>query len=179
MSSVTQKGTDTTSSTPPLTAAVAAARGTAARQLTRPVVIALVTFLVSVGVFGLQIGVVRRAVRSLIDPVVELGRTFPFSVLAALLGGWLFVFGLCAVYLIHLHGFSGRYQGLLDPLVSVWLAWTVAAVEIAGYRPGDLSAGTFTALTVASATAATSISAWQLVALRRKGITFRRGPWAA
>jgi hypothetical protein len=161
--------------------AVAATRRTATRQLTRPVLIALVTFLVSVGIFGVQLPGVRQAVQSLIDPVVELASEFPFSLVASILGAWLVVFGLCAVYLIHLHGFTGPNTGggLLDPLVSVWLAWTVALVEIVNFRPDDLPAGTFTTLTLTSATVATLISAWQLVDLHRRGITFRSGPWAA
>lgn len=165
---------------------IAVARGTgrlaALRQLTRPALIALITFVVSVGVFGLQLPGVRQALEGLIDPVVEFAGRFPLSLITPLLGAWILVFGVCAVYLIHRHGFSSRGVGggcLLDPLVSIWLAWTVAAVEIANYDSVDLPASTFTALTIGSATAATLISAGQLVALHRRGITFRRGPWAA
>jgi hypothetical protein len=161
-------------------ALVAVARGTgrltALRQLTRPSLIALVTFLVSVGIFGLQVPVFRQWVAGLIAPVVELANQFPLSMVASVLGLWLFVFGVCAVYLIHRHAFGGGGR-LLDPLVSVWLAWTVAGVEINMYEPGDLSAGAFTALTVGSATAATLISVGELVVLHRRGITFRGGPW--
>lgn len=163
---------------------VAVARGAqrwaALRQLVRPVWVAVVTFLVSVGIFGLQLPVVRQHLAGLIDPVVELTTRFPLSVIAPLLGIWLFVFGLCAVYLIHHHAFSSAKTGggrLLDPLVSIWLAWTVAGVEINMYDAGDLSPRTFTTLTLASATAATAISVWELVVLHRRGITFRGGPW--
>lgn len=165
---------------------VAVARGAqrwaALRQLARPIWVAAVTLLVSVGIFGLQLPVIRRQLTGLINPVVELGHQFPLSVIAPLLGSWLFVFGLCAVYLIHHHAFSSTKTGggrLLDPLVSIWLAWTVAGVEISMYDTGNLSPGTFTTLTIASATAATAISVWELVILHRRGVTFRGGPWTA
>lgn len=157
-------------------------RRTAVRQLTRPVLTALTTFLISVGIFGLQLPGIRQALEALIDPVVEVATQFPFSLITPLLEGWLLVFGVCTVYLIHRHAFSGRNTGggsPLDPLVSVWLAWTVAGVEITMYDSGDLPGSTFTALTIGSAVAATMISVGELFALHRRGITFRRGPWAA
>lgn len=165
---------------------VAVARGagrwTALRQLMRPILIALVTFVVSVGIFGLQLPVIRQAVEAVLDPVVELGTRFPFFLVTPFLGIWIFLFGVCAIYLIHRNAFSGANTGggrLLDPLVSIWLAWTVAAVEINMYDAGDLPTSTFTAVTIASATMATLISVAQLIVLHRRGITFRYGPWAA
>jgi len=155
---------------------VARARRVALRRLTRPAVTALLTLLVSVGAFGIQLPGVRQKLESLIDPVVALGDQFPLSMIAPLLGLWLFVFAVCAVYLIHVHAFRVGGNGgvrLLDPFVSVWLAWTVAIVEIVNYGAGDLSSQTFTMLTIGSATAATMISLGQLIILHRHGITFR------
>ncbi|OLF12617.1 hypothetical protein [Actinophytocola xanthii] len=157
--------------------AVARTRLTAARQLLRPVLLALVTFLVSVGVFGTQLPGVRQELEGLIAPVVELARQPPLSVVAPLLGAWLLLFGLCSVYLIHHHAFGGDGRRLLDALVSVWLAWVVGVVEIANYPGGDLSTRAFVWLTVGSASVATLISVVELVSLRRSGVTFRNGPW--
>jgi hypothetical protein len=161
--------------------AVARARRVALRRLARPAVTAVLTLLLSVGVFGIQLPGVRQELESVLAPVVALGDDFPLSMIAPLLGLWLFVFGVCAVYLIHVHAFRVGGTGgerLLDPLVSVWLAWTVAIGEIANYDAGDLSSRTFTVLTIASAAAATAISAGELVVLHRRGITFRAA-WSA
>ncbi len=154
-------------------------RGTAIRQLTRPVVLAGITLLVSVGIFGLQVRGVRQALRGLIEPVRQAVTDPPLSVLAGLIGVWLLVFGVCALYLIHHHSFCGQGNSLLDPLVSVWLAWTVGAVEIVMLADDQVGRGSFVTVTVVSATTATLISAGELIALHRKGTTFRRGPWAA
>lgn len=154
-------------------------RGTAIRQLTRPVVLAGITLLVSVAIFGLQVQGVRQALQGLIEPVRRAATEPPLSVLAALIGVWLLVFGVCALYLIHHHSFCGQGNSLLDPLVSVWLAWTVGAVEIVMLTDDQTDRGSFVTVTVLSSTTATLISAGQLVALHRKGMTFRRGPWAA
>src|SRR6185503_18695701 len=113
-------------------------------------------FVVSVGIFGLQLPGVRQAVQSLIDPVKEIATRFPFALFTGFMGIWMLVFGLCAVYLIHRNAFSGTGGAhLLDPLVSIWLAWTVAAVEISMYDSDDVPGSTFTTLTIASATVAT------------------------
>jgi hypothetical protein len=159
--------------------AIAAGRGvrtTAIRQLTRPVLLALLTLFVSVGIFGLQLPGVRQALRGLIEPITEAANEFPLSMIAPLLGIWLLIFGVCALYLIHHHTFGGRGNSLLDPLVSIWLAWTVGAVEITMLRSEQPS---FVTATVLSATLATLISIVELVVLHRSGTTFRRGPWAA
>jgi hypothetical protein len=157
--------------------AIARTRLVAARQLLRPVVLALVTLLVSVGIFGVQVPGVRQKLAGVIEPVVALADQPPLSVVAPLLGAWLLVFGLCSVYLIHHHAFGGDGRRLLEALVSVWLAWVVGLVEIVNYPGGELSTSAFVWLTVGSAGAATLISVGEVVSLRRRGMTFRDGPW--
>lgn len=154
-----------------------AERVTAMRQLLRPVLVALITLVVSVGIFGLQLPGVRRAVQALIDPVVEAATRFPFALSTGFMGIWLFIFGLCAVYLMHRNAFTASGGGLLDPLVSIWLAWTVAGVEIAMCDSDRMPGGTFAVLALASATAATVLSIALLIRLHRRGVTFRHGPW--
>jgi hypothetical protein len=157
--------------------AIARPRATAARQLRRPVLVAGITFLVSTGIFGLQLPGVRQALEGVIDPVVALATDSLLSVVTPLLGMWLLVFGICAVYLIHHHAFGGEGRRLLDALVSIWLAWAVALVDIVSYRGGELSTAAFVWLTVVSASGATVISVGELVVLHRRGVTFRNGPW--
>jgi hypothetical protein len=161
-----------------LTAAAAPGhRRTAIRQLARPVALAAITLIVSVAVFGLQLPGVRQALQGLIEPIRQAATEPPLSLAAPVVAAWLLVFGLCALYLIHHHTFGGQGHTLLDPLVSIWLTWTVGAVEIAMLDPNHTAHTPFITATLTGASLATLISAAELATLHRGGTTFRHGPW--
>ncbi len=155
-------------------------RRSMARRMVRPGVIAALTVLLSVGIFGLQLPGVRQAVGRLLgaaSPAQLVGHLpWPLELLAWLaglvIGPWLLVFGVCAVYLMHRNGFNSD-EPLLRPIVTVWLAWMVAAVQFAVGNTAGLSTVSFYEAVLAGPVLVTVLSVVEFVRLRTLGITAR------
>ena len=52
---------------------------------------------------------------------------FLSGVLGSLVGAWLFVFGVCVVYLVYRNGFSTHSHPYLRPIVTSYLSCMMAA----------------------------------------------------
>ncbi|APU15092.1 MULTISPECIES: hypothetical protein [Actinoalloteichus] len=92
---------------------------------------------------------------------------------------WFIGFGLCAAYLIHNNSFGVAAGSVLDPLVGIWLACSVAGFHLVGEH---LDGGITTASIVAATTGALgagAISIWELRTMLRAGASFARGPWGS
>jgi hypothetical protein len=117
--------------------------------------VALFTILMSVGIFGLQVARVRHFIQGGIDAVTLWASNLPLPVdialgmLKLIAVPWLFVFGVCAVNLMHRNGFGHRSHPLLRPFVAVWLAAAVALVEVASKDHAGLSPFVFWLATLA------------------------------
>jgi hypothetical protein len=151
-------------------------RAATARGVLRPVAVALFTIVMSVAVFGMQLPRQRELVTHwlsvLRDGAAELPALVRFGLSFAGLftGPWLFVFGLCSVYLMHRNGFSHRSHPLLRPFVAVWLACAVALVEgTFGDRAG-LGAVVFWIAVVAGPILTLLLGAVEVMLLRRLGL---------
>jgi hypothetical protein len=150
-------------------------RGAAARSVVRPSLIAAGTVLLSVSVFGLQLPGVRQAVQGLLDRSQSAAPTVLASMVGLVLGPWLLVFGVCAVYLMHRNGFSaGIRNPLLRPIVASWLALTVAAVQLTVDERAGLSRGAFVASVLAGPVMAIGLSVVEFRRTRSASPTVRR-----
>jgi hypothetical protein len=143
-------------------------RAAATRQLVRPAVIAAVTMLLSVGVFGLQLQGIRQPVQRLLEQSQALVPAPLLSLLGLIVGPWLLVFGVCAVFLMHRNGFAtGDQHPLLRPIVTVWLALMVAAVQFTvGDRDG-VSGPVFVAGVLSGPLLVIGLSLIEVIRLRR------------
>ena len=146
------------------------------RGLTRPVVVALFTILMSVGIFGLQVARVRQFIQGGIDTVTlwTLDLPLPVDVALGMLKlvavPWLFVFGVCAVYLMHRNGFGHRSHPLLRPFVAVWLAAAVALVEVVSNDHAGLSPLVFWLATLAGPSLTALLGVVEVTWLHRLGL---------
>ena len=149
------------------------------RRTRRSLGIAALTVLVSVGVFGLQLPVIRQAVQRGLDSVTSgaSGLLGPVWWLLALFAApWLFVFGVCAVYLMHRNGFSKHSHPYLRPIVASWLACVVAAVEATEGRREVLTDTAFFSATAAGPVVVIVLSILEVRRLRRLGVTVGEPP---
>jgi hypothetical protein len=138
--------------------------------------VAAVSVLVSVGVFGLQIAPVRRAVQGVLDDVTSGGGPL-VGLLGAVAGPWLVVFGICAVFLMHRNGFSAGADPYLRPLVTSWLACTVAAAELTIARRDGVPDGRFVLATLAGPVLVVLLGLVEVLRLRRAGRAVRTNQW--
>jgi hypothetical protein len=163
---------------------VAAGRGqrpTMVRQMMRPALIAVLTVLVSVGIFGLQLPMVRQAIggaMNALSPAQLLARlTLPLQIvlplLSSVVGLWLLIFGVCGVYLMHRNGFSVNSHPLLRPIVTVWLSWTIAATQFTIGDKAGLAHAVFIAAVVSGPALVTLIGVVETIRLRRLGVSLR------
>lgn len=145
-------------------------RRAALRRTRRSTGIAMLTVLLSVGVFGLQLPVLRQSVETVMDAVTgSLGAVW--GLVSLVVGPWLFVFGVCSVYLMHRNGFSTHSHPYLRPIVASWLSFMVAAVELSvGSRTG-LTDTRFVAATLAGPVLVVALSAGEAFRLHRLGVT--------
>lgn len=95
---------------------------------------------------------------------------------------WFCAFGLCSAYLVHNNSFNveGGVAGgtVTDPVINIWLAWSVAGFNLVGMSIAGVPYGTSTVVfAVLGAAIATAISAWELRLLLAGGASFRHGPW--
>jgi hypothetical protein len=137
------------------------------RLLVRPALIAGVTVLVSVGVFGLQLPGIRQYVERFLAGPREVAGSAAWGLLGLVGAPWLFVFGFCAVYLMHRNGFSTHSHPYLRPIVSAWLAAAVAAVELATAGRAGVPDTGFVAATLAGPVAAIGLGVVEVLRLNR------------
>jgi hypothetical protein len=144
------------------------------RSMRRPLAIAGLTVLVSVSIFGLQLPVIRQAVQRGLENAAAgaAGLLGPLWWLLALAAGpWLFLFGVCAVYLMHRNGFSKHSHPYLRPIVASWLACMVAAVELTEGRREGLTDTAFVSATLAGPVVVIVLSIVEAARLHRLGVT--------
>lgn len=145
------------------------------RGLSRPLVAALFTILMSVWIFGLQVPRVRVFIQNRIDMVDFWISNLPLPVHIALglmkiiAVPWLFVFGVCAVYLMHRNGFGHRSHPLLRPIVATWLAVAVALVDVGSNDHAGLSPVAFWTATIAGPALTALLGVVEVVRLHRLG----------